>query len=133
MIDAARNNHRWRWLTGGAVALSLLAFLLLIVLLAWQGMRYFWPQPLEQFTLKDAQGEVQMLGEVVQQQTVSPQQLLSSGQPLPAEPAEPVTRYLIKTGNRDFDAPDFRTILSSQIVRRSNAAVGDCVAAAQRR
>ncbi len=118
MINAARNNHRWRWLTGGAVALSLLAFLLLIALLAWQGLRYFWPQPLVQFTLKTAHGEVQMLGEVAQQQTVSRQQLLASGQPLVGETPEQVTRYLIKTGNRDFNAPDFHTLLSSQIVQQ---------------
>lgn len=65
-MNAQRNNHRWRWLTGGAVAVSLLAFFLLIALLAWQGLRYFWPQPLELFTLNTPDGQVQMLGEVIQ-------------------------------------------------------------------
>lgn len=33
----------WIWLSAGAVTISLLALLGLIVLLAGQGMRYFWP------------------------------------------------------------------------------------------
>lgn len=117
-MNAVKNNHRWRWLTGGAVAVSLLGFLLLITLLAWQGLRYFWPQPLELFTLNTAQGQVQMLGEVIQQQRVSRQQLVASGQRDAAGLPDSVTRYLIKTGNRDVDAPDFRTVLSSDLIAR---------------
>lgn len=117
-MSALSNNHRWRWLTGGAVAVSLLAFILLIALLAWQGLRYFWPQPLILFSLNTPDGQVQMLGEVTQQQTVSRQQLLTGGQRDAQSLPDSVTRYLVKTGNRDFDAPDFRTILSSDIVSR---------------
>lgn len=119
MMNAERNNHRWRWLTGGAVAVSLLVFMLLIALLGWQGLRYFWPQPVALFTVSTPSGEQQLLGEVAGQQQVSRQQLEASGQPLPPDLPENVTRYLIKTGNRDFAAPDFRTILSAEIVRRS--------------
>ncbi|MEN5017639.1 phosphate ABC transporter permease PstA [Erwinia sp. Eh17-17] len=117
-MSALSNNHRWRWLTGGAVAVSLLAFILLIALLAWQGLRYFWPQPLILFSLNTPDGQVQMLGEVTQQQAVSRQQLLEGGQRDAQSLPDSVTRYLVKTGNRDFDAPDFRTILSSDIVSR---------------
>ncbi|WP_082804191.1 phosphate ABC transporter permease PstA [Erwinia sp. ErVv1] len=51
-MRAARVNHRWRWLTGGAVALCLLAFLALIALLGWQGLSYFWPQPVTLFSVQ---------------------------------------------------------------------------------
>lgn len=119
MMNAERNNHRWRWLTGGAVAVSLLVFMLLIALLGWQGLRYFWPQPVELFTINTPSGQQQLLGEVAGQQQVSRQQLEASGQPLPPDLPESVTRYLIKTGNRDFAAPDFRTILSAEIVNRT--------------
>lgn len=71
MKGASARNDRWRWLTAGAVAVSLLAFLLLIVLLAWQGLRYFWPQPLVLFTLQTPNGQVQMLGEIAAEQQVS--------------------------------------------------------------
>ncbi|CCP01625.1 putative phosphate ABC transport system, permease component [Erwinia amylovora Ea644] len=118
MKGASARNDRWRWLTAGAVAVSLLAFLLLIVLLAWQGLRYFWPQPLVLFTLQTPNGQVQMLGEIAAEQQVSRQQLQSGGQPLPAGLPESVTRYLIKTGNRDFNGTDFRQLLSSEILHQ---------------
>lgn len=112
-------NDRWRWLTAGAVAFSLLAFLLLISLLAWQGLRGFWPQPVTLFTLnQSAAGNVQLLGEVVNRSQVSRQQLQDSGSRIAESLPETVTRYLIKTGNRDFAAPDFRTLLSSDIAQR---------------
>ncbi|MFG1174378.1 phosphate ABC transporter permease PstA [Erwiniaceae bacterium CAU 1747] len=119
MNKVERSNHHWRWLTSGAVAISLLVFMLLIILLAWQGLRYFWPQPVALFTLNTPSGKTQLLGEVVGEQQVSRQLLEASGQPLPPQLPESVTRYLIKTGNRDFAAPDFRTVLSVEIVSRT--------------
>jgi len=112
-MNAARN-HRWRWLTAGAVALSLLAFLLLITLLAWQGMRYFWPQPVTLFKVSGAQQLV--LGEVTSSQLLSRQRLQASGAALPNNLPAQVTRYLVKTGNRDFSDADFHYLLSSEIV-----------------
>jgi len=112
-MNAARN-HRWRWLTAGAVALSLLAFLLLITLLAWQGMRYFWPQPVTLFKVSGAQQLV--LGEVTSSQLLSRQRLQASGAALPDNLPAQVTRYLVKTGNRDFSDADFHYLLSSEIV-----------------
>lgn len=119
MIHAGRNNHRWRWLTGGAVALSLLVFILLIALLAWQGLRYFWPQPVTLFTLHTPGGDMQILGEIAGEQSVSRQQLIASGKPLPPDLPASTTRYLIKTGNRDFAAPDFRAVLAAEIVKET--------------
>ncbi|WLS79998.1 phosphate ABC transporter permease PstA [Erwinia pyri] len=115
-MSAVKNNHRWRWLTGGAVAVSLLAFVLLIALLAWQGFRYFWPQAVTLYTVQQTVGTSQMLGEIVQKQSVTRQQLEASGRVLPAGLPPEMTRYLIKTGNRDFAATDFQSLLSYQIV-----------------
>ncbi|WP_437613708.1 phosphate ABC transporter permease PstA [Erwinia sp. V71] len=114
-----RASERWRWLTGGAVAFSLLAFLLLLALLGWQGLRGFWPQPVTLFTLNQAgAGKVQVLAEVVSSNQVSRQQLEASGASFPANLPDSVTRYLLKTGNRDFAGFDFRTLLSSDIRQR---------------
>ena len=114
-----RASERWRWLTAGAVAFSLLAFLLLLVLLGWQGLRGFWPQPVTLFTLNQAgAGKMQVLAEVVSSSTVSRQQLAASGATLPADLPDSVTRYLLKTGNRDVAGFDFRTLLSSDIRQR---------------
>ncbi|MBP2167846.1 phosphate transport system permease protein [Erwinia toletana] len=121
MNKPTRQNDRWRWLTAGAVAFSLLAFFLLITLLAWQGLRGFWPQPVTLFTLNQpGAGGVQLLGEVASSSQVSRQQLQASGRQIPADMPPQVTRYLLKTGNRDFAAPDFRALLSSDISERQH-------------
>lgn len=126
-MSAVNHNHRWRWLTGGAVALSLLAFLLLIALLAWSGMRYFWPQPVTLFSLGSGQ---QMLGEVTDSQRITRERLQASGATLPEDLPEQVTRYLIKTGNREFSDGDFHSLLSNDIVASSEP---DDIIALQRR
>ena len=118
-MSAQKQNDRWRWLTAGAVTFSLLAFLLLLLLLGWQGLRHFWPQPVTLFTLaQPAAGEAQLLGEVVSRQALPRQQLIDAGLPGAQQLPEQVTRYLIKTGNRDVAAADFRTLLESDIQRR---------------
>ncbi|WP_034916343.1 phosphate ABC transporter permease PstA [Erwinia sp. 9145] len=105
-MSAMTNNHRWRWLTGGAVAVCLLAFMLLVFLLGWQGLRYFWPHPVTLFTVQQPAGIVQMLGEIAQQEQNDHQEI----------------RYLLKTGNRDIDGVDFHNVTSSQILRQTQPA-----------
>lgn len=110
----------WIWLTAGAVSISLLALLGVILLLAGQGMRYFWPSPVYLFELKQtAAGPVRVIGEIYQQQTLSRQQLEQAGMTLPPEAGETVTRYLIKTGNREVQGQDFHRLLDSDIQQRS--------------
>ncbi|MGP2542133.1 phosphate ABC transporter permease PstA [Yersinia sp. 2541 StPb PI] len=106
----------WIWLTASAVSISLLALLGIILLLAGQGMRYFWPAPVYLFELKQtAAGPVKMIGEIYQQQTLSRQQLEQAGVMLPSQAGETVTRYLIKTGNREIQGQDFHRLLDSDI------------------
>ncbi|MEM6161830.1 phosphate ABC transporter permease PstA [Erwinia sp. P6884] len=121
-MSAASKNDRWRWLTGGAVAVSLLAFTLLIALLGWQGLRYFWPHPVTLFTLQQPVGSTQLLGEIVQSQVVSRERLAASGMPDAEALPDEVKRYLIKTGNRDFAKSDFHSVLSSRIIQRERPA-----------
>lgn len=110
----------WIWLTAGAVSISLLALLGIILLLAGQGMRYFWPAPVYLFELEQtAAGPVNMIGEIYQQQTLSRQQLEQAGVMLPPQAGETVTRYLIKTGNREIQGQDFHRLLGSDIQQRT--------------
>lgn len=112
-MKAIQQNDRWRWLTAGAVTVCLLAFALLTALLAWQGMRAFWPQPVDRYQLRQPDGAVlTLLGE-----TVENIRLRHSPQHAEGEDNAPLIRYLIKTGNRDVDAPDFRVILSRDVLR----------------
>ncbi|VXC95942.1 Phosphate transport system permease protein PstA [Enterobacterales bacterium 8AC] len=106
----------WIWLTAASVAVSLLALIGILLLLAGQGMRYFWPSPVYQFELnQSAAGPVTVIGELYQQQTLSRRQLQDSGIALPADDAASFTRYLIKVGNRESEGQDFRTLLASDV------------------
>lgn len=110
----------WIWLTAGAVSISLLALLGVVLLLAGQGMRYFWPSPVYLFELKQtAAGPVRVIGEIYQEQSLPREQLEQAGIMLPPEAGETVTRYLIKTGNREVQGQDFHRLLDTDIQQRS--------------
>ncbi|WP_075181457.1 phosphate ABC transporter permease PstA [Pantoea sp. 1.19] len=121
MSHAQRQNRRWRWLTAGAVAFSLLAFTLLIALLAWQGLRYFWPQPLTLFTLSDGRGA--LLGEVVSDRILSREALAQRGMTLPAG-VQAQRRFVIHVGGDAQRAPGsaFRSLTADDIVSRQRPA-----------
>ncbi|WP_269935452.1 phosphate ABC transporter permease PstA [Serratia liquefaciens] len=116
----AKSGSPWIWLTAGSVAVSLLALIGIMLLLAGQGMRYFWPSPVYQFELnQSAAGPVTMIGELYQQQSIPRRQLLESGITLPPGNTQSFERYLIKVGNRESEGQDFRTLLAGDIVRQS--------------
>ncbi|WP_413505046.1 phosphate ABC transporter permease PstA [Serratia grimesii] len=116
----AKSGSPWIWLTAGSVAVSLLALIGIMLLLAGQGMRYFWPSPVYQFELnQSAAGPVTMIGELYQQQSIPRRQLLESGVELPPGNAQSFERYLIKVGNRESEGQDFRTLLAGDILRQN--------------
>ncbi|MBP1132465.1 phosphate transport system permease protein [Serratia sp. PL17] len=116
----AKSGSPWIWLTAGSVAVSLLALIGILLLLAGQGMRYFWPSPVYQFELnQSAAGPVTMIGELYQQQSIPRRQLQASGVELPPGNAPSFERYLIKVGNRESEGQDFRTLLAGDILRQS--------------
>nr|WP_264084926.1 phosphate ABC transporter permease PstA [Pectobacterium odoriferum] len=90
--------------------------LAIIVLLAGQGMRYLWPQPVWLLTLQPEKGAQRaLIGEIYAEQTLSPQQLEQAG--LSSSPGDAETRYLIKIGQREIYGQSFRSLLSRDIVR----------------
>ena len=48
-----RSGEPWVWLTGGALAFALLMVIGLLGLILYNGLGFFWPADLHQFTLKD--------------------------------------------------------------------------------
>ncbi|MBN7764262.1 phosphate ABC transporter permease PstA [Pectobacterium brasiliense] len=111
-----RSGRPWVWLTASSISISLLAMLAIIVLLAGQGMRYLWPQPVWLLTLQPGQGTQRaLIGEIYAEQTLSRQQLEQAGLSSSSEDAE--TRYLIKIGQREIHGQSFRTLLSRDIAR----------------
>lgn len=93
------------WLCGGALGLSLLMIGGLLMLIMINGMGYFWPKDLIQFTLKD--GGV-VLGEWIATETIPESE--SAVKPKGHE------RIQLKVGNRDLYGLDFRWVDQADIL-----------------
>jgi phosphate transport system permease protein len=95
------------WMTGGALALSLIMIISLIVIVAANALGYYWPDRLVQVTLKDG---TELLG----------QQIVSEPIPTPDTPAATVQyRTEFQVANRDLYGADFRWVNDDEIVARS--------------
>ena len=93
------------WLCGGALALCVLLVILLMAILAWNGLGYFWQKPVHRIVLDD--GTV-VLGEIHDRHEID-------------EGQGPTGRFQIrmKLGNRDLTGADFRWIDEDRITMRS--------------
>ncbi len=107
------------WLCGGALALSLLMIGGLLLLILVNGMGYFWPKDLVQYTLADGR---MILGEVVASEMIPGSE--TAGQP------EGKRRIQLKVGNRDLYGLDFTWVKEEDIVSQ---AYPEDVAAFERR
>lgn len=87
------------WLTGGALAFSLLMITGLIALIMVNGLGQFWPSSLVEIHLKNGD---KLLGEIWNRERIPPQ-MLPENQP-------PHYRIRIKIGNRDLYALDFKWV-----------------------
>lgn len=118
-----KSGSPWIWMTGGAVSISLIAVLGLLLLIAWRGLSYFWPADIYQWEMEDNQGvKSTLIGEIYDREDVPTDRLISAGHTFEEHPGEFVTRYLVKTGNREFVGLDFRWILETDIVSREKPA-----------
>ena len=100
----------WIWLNAAAVSTSLVMVFGLLALIAVRGLGYFWPADIVEtwYTGRDGQ-RMRLIGEIWDVEEVSAQQLRESGFDLPAGTGL-VTRYVIKTGNRDLLGFDFKVV-----------------------
>ena len=109
----------WIWMTGGAVSLSLVAVLGLLLLIGWRGLTYFWPHTIYEWQLTSAEGErYTVIGEIHDREEVPVAQLRGAGLTLEGVTEDTLTRYLVKTGNREFVPLDFRWLLETDILSR---------------
>lgn len=109
----------WIWMTGGAVSLSLIAVVGLLVLIGWRGLVYFWPHTIYQWEINDNGQTHQLIGELHDTELVPTARLRATGLKLEGEEREVLERYLVKTGNREFVPLDFRWVLETDILSRS--------------
>lgn len=100
----------WVWLNAGAVSISLVMVVGLLLLIAVRGLSHFWPADIMELTYLEPGQEVETLvGERVDHETVPAHRLEQSGVTLP-EGEEYARRTLLKVGNRQEFGLDFRWI-----------------------
>jgi len=95
-------------LCGGALAGSLLLIFAILGLIAYQGLRYFWPAPLVQLELRDGR---KLLGEVHDVEPISVDEQTAAG--VSRE------RLQLKVGNRDLVGADFLWVKEADVAARS--------------
>ncbi|MGL6026260.1 MAG: phosphate ABC transporter permease PstA, partial [Vibrio sp.] len=101
MLKWFKSGAPWIWLTGGAVSVSLIAVLGLLLVIGWRGLTYFWPAPLFEWQTSDGHT---VIGQIYAQESVAVSHLKQMNIPLPAavEAAGLATRLNIKVANRDL-------------------------------
>ena len=106
-----KNGTPWIWLNAGAVSVSLLMVVGLLLLIAVRGLSYFWPSDVLDARYIEANGtEIRLIGAVDSTETVPASRVRDSGYAIEAE--EPVERHLLKIGNRDVYGADFKLVLA---------------------
>lgn len=109
----------WIWLHAGAVAVSLVMVVGLLLLITVRGLGHFWPSEVVEAWYEPPSGErVRVLGEIADRETVTASVLADAGMPAP-EGAGLVTRVLLKHGNRDLTGRDFRWYVEPFLSARS--------------
>ncbi|HEY7213930.1 MAG TPA: phosphate ABC transporter permease PstA [Thermoanaerobaculia bacterium] len=93
------------WLCGGALAFNLLLVIAIMVLMAVNGLSYFWQKDLVLLDLKDGR---KLLGEIWEVEKAP----AAHGQPA-------IDRMRIKVGNRDVGGLDFAWIDAKDVAQRS--------------
>ncbi|HTO68271.1 MAG TPA: phosphate ABC transporter permease PstA [Myxococcota bacterium] len=91
----ARFGDAMLWLAGGALAMSLLLVVGLVVLVAWNGLGYFWQAPVAELALRDGS---HLLGEIVERHA---------------------DELRVRLGNRDLGSDDFRWVKDADVASTS--------------
>ncbi|EJL6389467.1 TPA: phosphate ABC transporter permease PstA [Vibrio vulnificus] len=122
MLKWIRSGAPWIWLTGGAVSISLLSVLALLLLIGWKGLNYFWPAPVYQWTIVKTSPQLSpqvsvgsfVIGQVYQRNQVDSSQLPPSLQAIVQDEQEAV-RLKVKVANRGLYPSEFISVLESQL------------------
>jgi phosphate transport system permease protein len=117
--DWFKSGSPWIWLNAAAVSASLIMVFGLLVLIMVRGLGFFWPADVQQLDYIDKQGQqIMLMGELWGEEEVPRQTLIDTDYKLPGN-AEFITRFTLKTGNRDVYGTDFRLIIQPGIKQQS--------------
>ena len=97
------------WLNAGAVSLSIIMVVGLILLIAVRGLAHFWPNHVYQFDYEYADSKSVIIGEMIDHEAVPENQAGTEADKQLAVDGM-VHRELIKTGNRDVLGIDFKWV-----------------------
>ena len=101
------------WLNAGAVSLSILMVVGLIILIMVRGLGHFWPGNVAAFDYTDSDGSVIALaGEFIDTESVPRARLAVEDSRIPAD-IDIIDRRLVKIGNRDYTGFDYRWVLDA--------------------
>lgn len=105
----------WIWLNAAAVALSVFAVTGLLLLIMVRGLAHFWPADILSITTTPDSNRT-LFGELVRIEQIPVEQYRArfASTELPDDRAV-VERWLVKTGNRRVDPPDFRWLFAHEI------------------
>lgn len=109
----------WIWVNAGAVAISIIMTVGLLLLLAYNGLGHFWPKDLmqAQYSQPVESGEPlvrEIIGERVGNEEVTAERIISSGIPVTGDRLM-YERELVKIGNRDLNGNDFTWLLTDYL------------------
>ncbi|MBY6065023.1 phosphate ABC transporter, permease protein PstA [Pseudidiomarina sediminum] len=108
----------WIWLTAGAVSVSLIAVIGLLMLIGARGLSFFWPAEIHQMEVRGTDGTVStVIGEVYDTETVPMERLRESGVQLENYNEDTLERWLLKIGNREYVPLDFTWVLAPQVIK----------------
>lgn len=124
MFKWLRSGSPWIWLTGGAVSISLLSVLGLLLLIGWKGLTYFWPAPLYQWEVvnnnilpQSVEANHRLIGQLYQRDYIPIDHIVDAENKLPAAVLEEgvVGRLSIKVANRELYPADFVSVLEPEL------------------
>jgi len=100
----------WVWLNAGAVSVSLVMVVGLLLLIAIRGLSHFWPADVMEVSYSEPNQKTEvLLGEVIESEVVTAAKFKQLGVPL-IQGQESGERHLLKVGNRDYFGLDFRWV-----------------------
>ena len=114
-----RSGDPWIWLTSAAVAASVAAVLGLIGLLAVNGLAHFWPSQVMAIEYQRFGTKTKIFGELSERESISRRQFMEANPAFEEQVPETVERWLIKTGNRQANPPDFRWLFAHDVIDSS--------------
>ena len=111
----------WIWLNAGAISIALVAVFGLLLLILFRGMSHFWPANVEAFHYQNNDSAVTIIAEIIESESVplvSLHNIENSERGDVGDEHGNVTRYLVKTGNRDILGSDFRWLYDIDLVKK---------------